>query len=42
MLADLMEDQGRRKEALELFKSIESTYPNPQAVEVRIKGLESR
>ena len=42
MLADLMEEQGKYKEALELFKSIETTYPNPQAVEVRIKGLEGR
>ena len=42
MLADLMEEQGKYKEALELFRSIEQTYPNQQAVEVRIKGLEGR
>lgn len=40
MLADLMEEQGKPKEALELFKSIENTYPNPAAVEVRINALE--
>ena len=42
MLGDLMEEQGKYKEALELFKSLEQTYPNPQAVEVRIKNLENR
>ena len=42
MLADLMEEQGKYKEALELFSSIEKTYPNPQAVEIRIKGLEGK
>ena len=42
MLGDLMEEQGKFKEALELFKSIKNTYPNTQAVEVRINGLESR
>lgn len=42
MLGDLMEEQGKFKEALELFKSIENTYPNAQAVEVRINSLESR
>ncbi|MBQ4132345.1 MAG: tetratricopeptide repeat protein [Desulfovibrionaceae bacterium] len=39
MLADLMEEQGKLKEALELFRSIENTYPNVQAVQVRIKAL---
>ena len=42
MLADLMEDQGKYKEALELFSSIENTYPNQQAVKIRIEGLKGK
>ena len=39
MLADLLEEQGKLRAALDLFQLIESAYPNPQAVSVRIKGL---
>lgn len=42
MLADLQEEQGKLKEALRLFSSIAKTYPNPEAVAVRIEGLNSR
>lgn len=42
MLADLMEEKGNYREALELFSSIESTYPNQEAVKIRIEGLEGK
>lgn len=42
MLADIQEEQGKLKEALRLFSSIAKTYPNPEAVAVRIEGLNSR
>jgi tetratricopeptide (TPR) repeat protein len=39
LLADIMEAQGKRKDALQLFQSIQETYPNPKVVEARIEHL---
>jgi len=38
-LAELMENEGRKKEALALYESILETYPNPNAVKSRIDYL---
>lgn len=38
-LAELMENQGQKKEALALYESILETYPNPNAVKSRIEYL---
>ncbi len=40
LLADLLESQGKRKQARELFASIRETYPNPMVVETRLEQLE--
>ncbi len=42
LLADIMEAQGNRKEALKLFQSIQETYPNPKVVEARIESLTTK
>ena len=42
LLADVREQQQRYKEALNLFESIRDTYPNQQAVDVRINYLKKR
>lgn len=40
LLADLLESQGQKEQARELFASIRETYPNPMVIEARLKGLE--
>lgn len=40
LLADLLESQGQKEEARELFASIRETYPNPMVIEARLKGLQ--
>lgn len=42
LLADIMEAQGKRKDALQLFQSIQETYPNPKVVEARIEHLTTK
>ena len=42
ILADVLEQEGRMDDALELFKTIRSAYPNNKAVEIRIAALEKR
>ncbi len=39
LLADILEAQGKRKDALQLFQSIQETYPNPKVIESRIEYL---
>jgi tetratricopeptide (TPR) repeat protein len=40
MLADALEQQGKKQEALALFESIRFTYPNTSVVEARIEYLQ--
>jgi tetratricopeptide (TPR) repeat protein len=40
LLADLYEQQDDYKKALELLKEIKDTYPNPNAIELRISYIE--
>jgi len=40
LLADLMESQGQKEQARELFASIRETYPNPLVIEARLNGLQ--
>ena len=42
MLADVLEQQGNLKEALELFESLRATYPNTLVVEKRINFLKKK
>lgn len=39
LLADLLESQGKRDQARELFASIRETYPNPKVIEARLANL---
>ncbi len=39
LLADLLESQGRRQEAREMFQTIQESYPNPKVVEARLQNL---
>jgi tetratricopeptide (TPR) repeat protein len=39
MLADALEQQGKKQEALDLFESIRFSYPNTSVVEARIEYL---
>jgi TolA-binding protein len=39
MLAGIYADQGRKEEARRLLISIQDRYPNPKAVETRLKHL---
>ncbi len=41
-LADFEEEQGNFQKSLDIFESIKSIYPNPDAVEARIKGLRQK
>jgi tetratricopeptide (TPR) repeat protein len=41
-LADVLEQQGRRAKAIELFESIRSSYPNERVVELRISRLKKK
>ena len=41
-LADFEEEQGNFQKSLDIFKSIKAIYPNPDAVEERIKGLRQK
>ena len=41
-LADFEEEQGNFQKSLDIFESIKSIYPNPEAVEARIKGLRQK
>jgi len=40
LLADILEIQGSRDKARELFASIRETYPNPMVIEARLKALQ--
>lgn len=42
MLADALDQQGKNEEALELFDSINESYPNRKVVEQRIAFLEKK
>jgi len=42
LLADIYEQQQKYAEALRLYGSIRETYPNPQAVDVRIEYLKKK
>ncbi|MDL2316547.1 tetratricopeptide repeat protein [Desulfovibrio sp. OttesenSCG-928-A18] len=42
MLADVMDQQMRYKEALKLFESIRDSYPNSKVVEVRLLSLKQK
>ena len=42
MLADALDQQGKNDEALQLFNSIGTTYPNQRVVEKRIAFLEKK
>lgn len=41
-LADFEEEQGNFQKSLDIFESIKNIYPNPDAVEARIKGLHQK
>ena len=41
-LADFEEEQGNFQKSLDIFESIKDIYPNPDAVEARIKGLRQK
>ena len=41
-LGDFEEEQGNFQKALDIFQSIKTIYPNPDAVEERIKGLRQK
>ncbi len=41
-LADFEEEQGNFQRSLDIFESIKSIYPNPEAVEARIRGLRQK
>ena len=41
-LADFEEEQGNFQKSLDIFESIKSIYPNPEAVEARIRGLRQK
>lgn len=42
ILADILEQQGKNKEALALFKGIRDDYPNELVVDYRIQALHSK
>lgn len=42
MLADVLEQQNRPDEALQLFESIQETYPNSKVIEMRISALRNK
>jgi tetratricopeptide (TPR) repeat protein len=41
-LADFEEEQGNFQKSLDIFESIKDIYPNPDAVEARIRGLRQK
>jgi len=41
MLADIYEQEGNFKEAIQLIQSIRDTYPNPKVIETRLRHLEN-
>ena len=41
-LGDFEEEQGNFQKSLDIFESIKTIYPNPDAVEERIKGLRQK
>ncbi len=41
-LAECLELGGNLKDALALYKEIEPLYPNPEAIQIKIKALENR
>ncbi len=41
-LAECLELGDNLKEALAIYKEIESVYPNPEAIQIKIKALENR
>lgn len=42
MLADVLEQQNRPEEAVQLFESIRDSYPNSKVIEMRITALRSK
>jgi hypothetical protein len=41
-LAECLELGDNLKEALALYREIEPVYPNPEAIQIKIKALENR